>query len=138
MLAPARHRQEVDEVGQPDVRRSLQLRILVQEVVDFPGLVPDPDVVLLVADDVVKDHEVRAEDLVHSVDRLERVQVVLAGFELTPQELQIALLLADGTTTREAAAAVFLSPKTIEYHLRNVYRKLGIRSREELAATFKS
>jgi DNA-binding CsgD family transcriptional regulator len=39
--------------------------------------------------------------------------------ELTPQELQIGLLLADGRTTREAAAALFLSPKTIEYHLRN-------------------
>ena len=48
--------------------------------------------------------------------------------QLTPQELQIALLLADGSTTREAAAAMFLSPKTIEYHLRNVYRKLGIHS----------
>ena len=53
--------------------------------------------------------------------------------QLTPQELQIALLLADGRTTREAAAAMFLSPKTIEYHLRNVYRKLGVHSREELA-----
>jgi DNA-binding CsgD family transcriptional regulator len=53
---------------------------------------------------------------------------------LTPQELQIALLLAQGKTTREAAAAVFLSPKTVEYHLRHVYRKLGINSREELAA----
>jgi DNA-binding CsgD family transcriptional regulator len=53
--------------------------------------------------------------------------------QLTPQELQIALLLADGRTTREAAAAMFLSPKTIEYHLRNVYRKLEIRSRSELA-----
>jgi DNA-binding CsgD family transcriptional regulator len=53
--------------------------------------------------------------------------------ELTPQELQIALLLADGRTTREAAAAVFLSPKTIEYHLRHVYLKLGINSRQELA-----
>ena len=42
--------------------------------------------------------------------------------ELTPQELQIALLLAGGRTTREAAAALFLSPKTIEYHLRSVYR----------------
>jgi DNA-binding CsgD family transcriptional regulator len=58
--------------------------------------------------------------------------------ELTPQELQIAHLLAAGKTTREAAAAVFLSPKTIEYHLRNVYRKLGINSREELAATFQA
>jgi DNA-binding CsgD family transcriptional regulator len=53
--------------------------------------------------------------------------------ELTPQELQIALLLAEGKTTREAAAALFLSPKTIEYHLRHVYQKLDIHSREELA-----
>ena len=54
--------------------------------------------------------------------------------QLTPQELQIAFLLAEGRTTREAAASMFLSPKTIEYHLRNVYRKLGVRSRPELAA----
>jgi DNA-binding CsgD family transcriptional regulator len=53
--------------------------------------------------------------------------------ELTPQELQIAMLLAAGKTTREAAAAVFLSPKTVEYHLRHVYLKLGIHSRTELA-----
>ncbi len=53
--------------------------------------------------------------------------------ELTPQELQIGLLLAGGRTTREAAATLFLSPKTIEYHLRHVYLKLGIHSREELA-----
>ena len=37
-------------------------------------------------------------------------------------------------TTRETAAALFLSPKTIEYHLRNIYRKLGIGSRSELEA----
>ncbi len=53
--------------------------------------------------------------------------------ELTPQELQIALLLAGGRTTREAAAALFLSPKTIEYHLRHVYLKLNVHSRGELA-----
>jgi DNA-binding CsgD family transcriptional regulator len=52
---------------------------------------------------------------------------------LTPQERQISALLAAGRTTREAAAALFLSPKTVEYHLRHVYLKLGIRSREELA-----
>ena len=53
--------------------------------------------------------------------------------ELTPQELQIALLLTAGKTTRETAAALFLSPKTVEYHLRHVYQKLGIHSRDELA-----
>jgi len=52
--------------------------------------------------------------------------------ELTPQELQIALLLTAGRTTREAAAALFLSPKTVEYHLRHVYQKLGINSRDQL------
>jgi DNA-binding CsgD family transcriptional regulator len=58
--------------------------------------------------------------------------------ELTPQELQIALLLAEGKTTREAAATLFLSPKTVEYHLRHVYQKLDIASREELARAFVS
>jgi DNA-binding CsgD family transcriptional regulator len=52
--------------------------------------------------------------------------------DLTPQELQIALSLAGGHTTRETAAALFLSPKTIEYHLRNIYRKLSVGSRSEL------
>ena len=44
-------------------------------------------------------------------------------------ELQIALDLASGLTTREAAAKLYLSPKTVEFHLRRVYRKLGIGSR---------
>ena len=52
---------------------------------------------------------------------------------LTPQELQIALVVAGGATNREAGAALFLSPKTIEAHLGRIYRKLAIRSRTELA-----
>jgi DNA-binding CsgD family transcriptional regulator len=55
-----------------------------------------------------------------------------AAGRLTPRELQIALLLSDGSTVREAAASLFLSPKTVEYHLRHVYIKLGIASREQL------
>jgi DNA-binding CsgD family transcriptional regulator len=58
--------------------------------------------------------------------------------QLTPQELQIATVLADGLTTREAAARLFLSPKTVEYHLRNAYRKLGIHTRRELMAALAS
>jgi DNA-binding CsgD family transcriptional regulator len=52
---------------------------------------------------------------------------------LTPQEVQVAMVVGEGATNREAAAALFLSPKTIDFHLGNVYRKLGIRSRAELA-----
>jgi DNA-binding CsgD family transcriptional regulator len=51
---------------------------------------------------------------------------------LTPQELQIALLVADGQTNRDVAARLFLSPKTVEFHLTRVYRKLEIHSRSEL------
>src|SRR6202034_3370846 len=63
-----------------------------------------------------------------------RVRSDTTRYDLTPQELQIAILLSAGRTTREAASALFLSPKTIEYHLRNVYRKLDCRNRHELAA----
>ena len=51
---------------------------------------------------------------------------------LTSQELQVALIVARGSTNREAAATLFLSPKTVEFHLGNTYRKLGVRSRAEL------
>jgi ATP/maltotriose-dependent transcriptional regulator MalT len=53
--------------------------------------------------------------------------------ELTPRELQVALVVTNGATNREAAASLFLSPKTIDYHLQNIFRKLGVRSRTELA-----
>ena len=53
---------------------------------------------------------------------------------LTGQELQISRMLASGRTTRETAAALFLSPKTVEHHLGQIYRKLQLRSRTELAA----
>ena len=56
-----------------------------------------------------------------------------AADQLTAQELQVALLVAKGATNREAGAALFLSPKTIETHLGRVYRKLNLRSRTELA-----
>jgi len=53
--------------------------------------------------------------------------------ELSPQEIRVALAVAEGATNREVATKLFLSPKTIEFHLGRVYRKLSIHSRTELA-----
>jgi len=58
--------------------------------------------------------------------------------KLTPQELQVALQVAEGKTNRDVAAALFLSPKTVEFHLTRVYRKLDIHSRAELVRLFSS
>jgi DNA-binding CsgD family transcriptional regulator len=53
--------------------------------------------------------------------------------ELTAQELQISQFVARGLSNRDVAAQLFLSPRTVDFHLRNVFRKLGIASRAELA-----
>jgi DNA-binding CsgD family transcriptional regulator len=55
-----------------------------------------------------------------------------ASDALTAQEVTIARLVATGATSREAGEQLFLSPRTIEAHLRNIFRKLGITSRRQL------
>jgi DNA-binding CsgD family transcriptional regulator len=51
---------------------------------------------------------------------------------LTPSEHRVARLAAEGRTNRQIAQALFVTPKAVEYHLANVYPKLGIGSRQQL------
>jgi DNA-binding CsgD family transcriptional regulator len=64
-----------------------------------------------------------------------RREGLLSGpLSLTPSEHRIAALAAAGQSNREIARALFVTPKTVEYHLRNTYRKLDIVTRDELVA----
>jgi len=56
------------------------------------------------------------------------------GLALTPQERRVAAAVRRGASNREIASELFLTPKTIEFHLRQIYRKLGVHSRPQLVA----
>jgi DNA-binding CsgD family transcriptional regulator len=61
-----------------------------------------------------------------------------SSLDLTPTEDRVAALVAAGSTNREVADALFVSIHTVEANLKRIYRKLGVRSRTELASKFQS
>ena len=77
-----------------------------------------------------------AETELRATGQTARPRRPLAEEPLTSQETRVAMSAAQGMSNREIAAALFLSPKTVEHHLSSVYRKRGLRSRVQLAHAF--
>lgn len=78
----------------------------------------------------------RAADELAATGATARRRGPVADEPLTSQETRVALLVAQGMSNREVAAALFLSPKTVERHLGSVFRKRGFRSRTQLAHAY--
>ena len=78
----------------------------------------------------------RARRELQAAGQKTRKQPTAAGDDLSPQERQIAELAGQGLTNQEIAGQLFISAHTVEWHLRKVFTKLGIRSRRELRRKF--
>jgi DNA-binding NarL/FixJ family response regulator len=77
----------------------------------------------------------RARNELQATGERARRREVSTLTDLTPQERQVGTLAARGLTNKEIASELYISSRTVDYHLRKVFRKLGVESRRQLAKT---
>jgi DNA-binding CsgD family transcriptional regulator len=82
--------------------------------------------------------EERARTELRAAGEASVVRTKVAGDELTPQQRQVAQLAARGLSNREIGAQLYLSPRTVSFHLYNIFPKLGVTTRSQLAAAVRA
>lgn len=136
--ADASHREAIERLGRTLVRVELaRAQLLYGEWLRREGRRADARVQLRTAHEAlvamgVEAFADRAQRELLATGETVRKRTVETSQELTSQEAQIARLVADGLTNPEIGAALFISPRTVEWHLRKVFSKLGINSRRQL------
>ena len=80
----------------------------------------------------------RADEELRATGERARARTPETAFDLTRQETRVADLAAAGASDSEIAAQLFISPSTVDYHLRKVFRKLNVTSRTQLAGRLRS
>ncbi len=137
-VADALHREAIERLERTQVRVELaRAQLLYGEWLRREGRRADARVQLRRARDALTAMGVaafadRARRELLATGETVRKRTVETSRELTSQEAQIARLVADGLTNPEIGAALFISPRTVEWHLRKIFTKLGISSRRQL------
>jgi DNA-binding CsgD family transcriptional regulator len=134
------YREAIDRLGQTRVRVTLaRTHLLYGEWLQRKNRRVDARVQLTRAHELLSQFGAggfaeRARRALRGAGATVRERTVASRTALTPQEAQIARLAGDGLTNSEIGARLFLSPHTVDWHLRKVYSKLGIASRKEIAS----
>jgi DNA-binding CsgD family transcriptional regulator len=133
-------RQAIDHLGRTRVRAELaRTHLMLGESLRREGRRVDARAELSVAHELFASMgmeafaERTAKELLATGEKVRR-RIAESRDDLTPQERQVAQLARDGLSNAEIGARLFLSPRTIEWHLRHVFSKLEIRSRRQLAS----